>query len=74
MVWVDYRHENGKIKIDIFDSHDDSRGDAAGKAAGLANWARKHGPAFGRIELIRVVKGRIEPSVSDGVIADLKVQ
>jgi hypothetical protein len=34
--------------------------DAAEKAAGLAVFARSHGGAFGRIELIRVVKGRIE--------------
>jgi type III restriction enzyme len=55
-----FRRVGKKIKIDIFDPHDDSRGDAAEKAAGLAAFARKHGAAFGRIELIRVVKGRIE--------------
>lgn len=55
-----FRREGNKIKIDILDPHDDSRGDAAEKAAGLANFARKHGTAFGRIELIRVVEGRIE--------------
>ena len=49
-----------KIKIDILDPHDDSRGDAAEKATGLANFARKHGAAFGRIEMIRIVKGQIE--------------
>ncbi len=55
-----FRREGTKIKIDIFDPHDDSRGDAAEKAAGLADFARKHGGSFGRIELIRVVKGNIE--------------
>ncbi len=55
-----FRRERGKIKVDIFDPHDDSRADAAEKAAGLADFTRKHGKAFGRIELIRVVKGRIE--------------
>ncbi|MCX7016944.1 MAG: hypothetical protein NTW86_31025, partial [Candidatus Sumerlaeota bacterium] len=34
--------------------------DAAEKAVGLASFARKHAPDFGRIELIRVVNGRIE--------------
>jgi type III restriction enzyme len=55
-----FRREGNKIKIDIVDPHDDSRADAAEKAVGLANFARKHGEAFGRIEIIRVVKGKIE--------------
>ena len=50
------------------------------KAAGLANFARKHSAAFGRIETIRVVKGQIErlrlheESVRDKVlkVTDLK--
>ncbi|MCY2926596.1 MAG: hypothetical protein NT031_14385, partial [Planctomycetota bacterium] len=75
-----FRREAGKIKIDILDPHDDSRGDAAEKAAGLATFARKHRSAFGRIELIRVVKGKIErlrlhkESVRDKVmdVTDLK--
>jgi type III restriction enzyme len=75
-----FRRDRGKIKIDIFDPHDDSRGDAAEKAVGLANFARKHGAAFGRIELIRVAKGRPErlrlhqESVRDKVmnVTDLK--
>jgi len=75
-----FRREAGKIKIDILDPHDDSRGDAAEKAAGLAEFARSHGAAFRRIESIRVVKGRIErlrlhqESVRDKVakVTDLK--
>lgn len=75
-----FRREGNKIKIDIFDPHDDSRGDAAEKAVGLANFARKHGAAFGRIEMIRVVKGQIQrlrlhqESVRDKVlkVTDLK--
>jgi len=55
-----FRHESNKIKIDILDPHDDTRADAAEKAAGLANFARKHGASFGRIEIIRVVKGKVE--------------
>jgi type III restriction enzyme len=55
-----FRREAGKIKIDVFDPHDDSRADAAEKAAGLAEFARKHRGAFGRIEVIRVVQKRIE--------------
>jgi type III restriction enzyme len=74
------RREGSKIKIDILDPHDDSRADAAEKAAGLADFARKHGAAFGRIEMIRIVKGKIErlrlhqESVRDKVlkVTDLK--
>ena len=55
-----FRREGNRVKIDILDPHDDSRGDAAEKAAGLADFARKHGAAFSRIETVRVVKGRIQ--------------
>jgi type III restriction enzyme len=55
-----FRREGKRILVDIFDPHDDSRADAAEKAAGLADFARKHGAAFGRIEMIRVAKGKIE--------------
>jgi type III restriction enzyme len=55
-----FRREGGRIRVDILDPHDDSRGDAAEKAAGLANFGRKHAGAFGRIEAIRVEQGRIQ--------------
>ena len=55
-----FRREGRKVKVDIFDPHDDDRGDAAEKAVGLANFARKHGGVFGRIDMIRIVKGKIE--------------
>jgi type III restriction enzyme len=55
-----FRREGNKIKVDVLDPHDESRGDAAEKAAGLADFARKHGAAFGRIELIRIEKGQIQ--------------
>ena len=55
-----FRREGKRILVDIFDPHDDSRADAAEKAVGIADFARKHGAAFGRIEIIRVVKGKIE--------------
>jgi type III restriction enzyme len=75
-----FRREGKKIKVDIFDPHDDSRADAAKKAVGLANFARKHGAAFGRIEIVRVVQGQIQrlrlhqESVRDKVlrVTDLK--
>jgi type III restriction enzyme len=55
-----FRREGNKIRIDILDPHDDSRGDAAEKAVGLADFARKHGTAFAHIEVIRVVKEQIQ--------------
>lgn len=55
-----FRRENGKVKIDIIDPHDDSRADAAEKAVGLADFARKHGASFGRIELVRVKKKQVQ--------------
>jgi type III restriction enzyme len=75
-----FRREGNKIKIDILDPHDDSRADAAEKAAGLAYFARKYGAAFGRIEIARIANGKIErlrlhqESVRDKVIkvTDLK--
>jgi type III restriction enzyme len=75
-----FRREGNKVKIDVLDPHDESRGDAAEKAAGLADFARKHGAAFGRIELIRIEKGQIQrlrlhqESVRDKVlkVTDLK--
>jgi len=75
-----FRRESNKVKVDILDPHDDSRADAAEKAAGLADFARKHGAAFGRIEIIRVVNGKIErlrlhqESIRDKVVkvTDLK--
>jgi type III restriction enzyme len=75
-----FRREGKKIKVDILDPHDEKRGDAAEKAVGLADFARKHGKAFGRIEIIRIVKGQIQrlrlhqESVRDKVlkVTDLK--
>jgi type III restriction enzyme len=75
-----FRREGSKIKTDILDPHDEERADAAAKAVGLANFARKHGAAFGRIEIIRIVKDKIErlrlhqESVRDKVlkVTDLK--
>ena len=54
-----FRKERGKIRVDILDPHGSFLGDAPEKAVGLAAFARTHGEAFGRIELIRVVDGRI---------------
>jgi type III restriction enzyme len=55
-----FRRESSGIRIDIVDPHDDSLADAAEKAVGLADFARKHRSAFGRIEIIRIVNGQIQ--------------
>lgn len=75
-----FRREANKLKVDILDPHDETRADAAEKAAGLAHFARKHGAAFGRIEIVRIVKGKIErlrlhqESIRDkvAIVTDLK--
>lgn len=75
-----FRHEGNKVRVDILGPHDDARADAAEKAVGLADFSRKHGAAFGRIEMIRVAKGRIQrlrlhqESIRDKVlkVTDLK--
>ena len=75
-----FRRGGSKVKVDVFDPHDDARVDAGEKAVGLADFARKHDAAFRRIEMIRVVKGQIErlrlhqESVRDRVlkVTDLK--
>src|SRR5439155_3128943 len=54
-----FRREKGKLKVDILDPHGDQFTDGPEKAAGLAEFARKHGEMFGRIEFIKVVKKRI---------------
>ncbi len=47
----------GQLAVDILDPHSLSLEDAPAKAAGLARYADKHAPEFGRIELI-IVDGR----------------
>lgn len=46
------RDEGGDLVVDILDPHTTSLNDAPAKAVGLAEFARDHGGAFGRIELI----------------------
>ena len=43
--------------FDVLEPHDSSRKDNYPKAVGLAKFAEKHGEHFGRIQLIRKVKG-----------------
>ncbi len=47
-----FRSVKGRIIPDIFDPHDSGLPDAVDKAKGLADYAKKHGDQFGRIELI----------------------
>ena len=55
-----FRRVKSKVKIDILDPHGDYLGDAPAKAKGLAKYAAEHGDLFGKIEVIRVVKDKIE--------------
>lgn len=44
--------------IDILEPHDGTRTDNLGKAKGFAEYAR-HNPGVGRLQLIRLLNGRI---------------
>ena len=46
--------EGGHLVVDLLDPHSIGLADAPAKAAGLARYAAKHAPDFGRIELIIV--------------------
>ena len=49
------RVAKGRIVIDLVDPHHTNLADAVPKAVGLASYAAKHSPQFGRIELVRFV-------------------
>lgn len=51
-----FRRGKGGITIDILEPHGDQFADHLAKAQGLAKYAKDHGDAFGRIEMIRIVK------------------
>jgi type III restriction enzyme len=52
--------QSGNLAVDILDPHSLSLEDAPAKAAGLARYADKHAPDFGRIELIIVDRRQIQ--------------
>jgi type III restriction enzyme len=49
-----FRTEKKKIIVDLLEPHDSGLPDAVDKAKGLAEYAKRHGDQFGRIELIVV--------------------
>lgn len=51
------RKDEQGFQFDILEPHDPSRNDNFAKAVGLAEFAEKHLDLFGRIELIRKVRG-----------------
>ena len=54
-----FRHDGEEVLVDLLDPHLESLEDAPVKAKGLAKFAREHGHAFGRIELVIVEDERI---------------
>ncbi|HKO99501.1 MAG TPA: DEAD/DEAH box helicase family protein [Pyrinomonadaceae bacterium] len=54
--FIVFRKYKKKIVADILDPHESGLADAVDKAKGLAQYARKHAGAFGRIELIVIDK------------------
>jgi type III restriction enzyme len=55
-----FSRNKGKVRIDILEPHGDQYSDHLPKAQGLARCAKEHGEVFGRIEMIRLVKGKPE--------------
>ncbi len=55
-----FRRQKDRVPIDILEPHGDQFADHLPKAQGLARYAMQHGTNLGRIEMIRVVKGRLE--------------
>jgi type III restriction enzyme len=53
------RRSSSRLVVDVLDPHSLELADAPQKAAGLAKFAAKHAPAFGRIQLIIVDDDRI---------------
>jgi type III restriction enzyme len=53
-----FRSVDGEIVADILDPHDPGNKDAVDKAKGLAEYAKKHGEHFGRIEIIAMDANR----------------
>jgi type III restriction enzyme len=49
----------GRFVVDLLDPHSISLADAPAKAAGLAKYAAKHAPDYGRIELIIATSGQL---------------
>ena len=63
--------EGGNLVVDLLDPHTISLADAPAKAAGLAKYAAKHAPEFGRIELIIVKDGQLRRlNLKDETIRD----
>ncbi len=50
-----FRRGKGGVVMDIIEPHGDHLADHLAKAKGMANYARKHGTDFGRIEMMRFV-------------------
>src|SRR5262249_2130886 len=55
-----FRRNKSRVLIDILDPYGDQFADHLPKAQGIARYAKGRGEAFGRIEMIRLVKGKSE--------------
>ncbi len=54
------RRVSGHLVVDIVDPHLLTMEDAWHKAKGMAKYAARHADKFGRIEMIRVIDGRVD--------------
>jgi type III restriction enzyme len=55
-----FHRKKSNVIIDILEPHGHQFADHLPKAQGLARYAKAHGDLFGRIEMIRIVKGKAE--------------
>lgn len=53
-----FRRLKDVVRIDILEPHSDHLADHLAKAKGMAMYAKQHGAHVGRVEMIRVVKGK----------------
>jgi type III restriction enzyme len=55
-----FSRKKSKVVIDILEPHGDHYADHLPKAQGLARYAKEHGEGLGRIEMIRMIEGKLE--------------
>jgi type III restriction enzyme len=55
-----FRRHKSRVLIDILEPHGDQFADHLAKAQGLARYAKEHGEALGRVEMVRLVKRKPE--------------
>ena len=55
-----FRRTKSGVHVDVLEPHGDHFADHVSKAQGLARYAKNHSDSLGRVEMIRVIKGKPE--------------